>query len=414
MQRSLYLSRLIETGKWLLIVQFIWMCTLQTGFSQACHFTTGDPVALNASGFNNAPGYQQQYVLTDNSGIIQYVSSNLPINGVVAGQYIAYSVNYNSGGASPNLSVGININAIGGDCIDISEDLLVGVCDCNNSTGDLAFNISGNTTIGGYTQSFALTDNSRTILSISASASFSGLSDGVYNVYSINYETLAGVSNYTVGNLITSVTGACIEVSDPLGFVVCLDNDSDNDGLSDDEEMTAGTDPNNPDTDGDGYTDGEEVTGIDDPATTPVATGTSDPLDPCDPDATADACDQDGDGLTNGEEATAGTDPLNPDTDGDGYNDGEEVTGIDDPTTTPVATGTSDPLDPCDPDATADTCDPDGDGLTNGEETTAGTDPLNPDTDGDGYNDGEEVTGIDDPTTTPVATGASDPLDPCD
>ncbi len=35
--------------------------------------------------------------------------------------------------------------------------------------------------------------------------------------------------------------------------------DSDNDGLSDEEEKMLGTDPQNPDTDGDGYTDGEEV-----------------------------------------------------------------------------------------------------------------------------------------------------------
>jgi S1-C subfamily serine protease len=35
--------------------------------------------------------------------------------------------------------------------------------------------------------------------------------------------------------------------------------DSDNDGLSDGEEIKLGTDPKNPDTDGDGYTDGSEV-----------------------------------------------------------------------------------------------------------------------------------------------------------
>ncbi|MGJ8715884.1 MAG: Ig-like domain-containing protein, partial [Maribacter stanieri] len=49
-----------------------------------------------------------------------------------------------------------------------------------------------------------------------------------------------------------------------------LDNDSDNDGLPDEEENRIGTDPNNPDTDGDGIMDGQEV-----------ADGT-DPLDACD------------------------------------------------------------------------------------------------------------------------------------
>jgi len=36
-------------------------------------------------------------------------------------------------------------------------------------------------------------------------------------------------------------------------------NDSDGDGLSDEDEAKLGTDPNNPDTEGDGLFDGEEV-----------------------------------------------------------------------------------------------------------------------------------------------------------
>jgi hypothetical protein len=183
--------------------------------------------------------------------------------------------------------------------------------------------------------------------------------------------------------------------------------------LTNDDEVTAGTDPLNPDTDGDGLNDGEEVTGVDDPSTPTEATAISDPLDPCSPDPSVGSCDQDNDGLTNDDEVTAGTDPLNPDTDGDGLNDGEEVTGVDDPSTPTEATAISDPLDPCSPDATVGPCDQDNDGLTNDEETTAGTDPLNPDTDGDGLNDGEEVTGVDDLSTPTVATAISNPLDPC-
>jgi gliding motility-associated-like protein len=194
--------------------------------------------------------------------------------------------------------------------------------------------------------------------------------------------------------------------SDPLNpcdpnpsNVVC---DQDGDGLTNGEEATAGTNPTNPDTDGDGVLDGEEINGVDDPSTTYVATGTSDPLDPCDPISTSASCDTDGDGLNNGDEATNGTDPTNPDTDGDGYNDGYEVT-----------SGT-DPLDPCDPSTTSPACDGDGDGLTNGEEATNGTNPNNPDTDGDGVLDGEEVHGVDDPSTPYVVIGTSNPLDPCD
>lgn len=71
--------------------------------------------------------------------------------------------------------------------------------------------------------------------------------------------------------------------------------DSDGDGLSDAQEATLGSDPNNADSDGDGLTDGQEVNQL-------------------------------------------GTDPLSADSDGDGFDDGEEVNVLG-----------SDPLDPNDP-----------------------------------------------------------------
>jgi hypothetical protein len=81
--------------------------------------------------------------------------------------------------------------------------------------------------------------------------------------------------------------------------------DSDDDGLSDDEELDYGTDPSSRDTDGDAIPDGDDV----------YLYGT----DP-------NAFDTDGDGLGDGEEAYEwGSDPLNPDTDGDGSSDGDEI-----------------------------------------------------------------------------------------
>ncbi len=67
--------------------------------------------------------------------------------------------------------------------------------------------------------------------------------------------------------------------------------DSDDDGLTDDDEIRLGTDPDDPDSDDDGLTDGEEV-----------ELGTN-PLDP----------DTDGDGVSDGDEVFLGTDPLVPD-----------------------------------------------------------------------------------------------------
>jgi gliding motility-associated-like protein len=184
--------------------------------------------------------------------------------------------------------------------------------------------------------------------------------------------------------------------------------DCDNDGLTNDEELTAGTDPLNPDSDGDGVLDGTEV-----------ADGTN-PNDPCDleiasqtvtPSAAWGALDCDNDGLTNDEELTAGTDPLNPDSDGDGVLDGTEV-----------ADGTN-PNDPCDLEIASQTVTPsaawgaldcDNDGLTNDQELLGGTDPLNPDTDGDGVLDGTEIidgTDANDPCDLEIASQTVTPSD---
>jgi Bacterial TSP3 repeat len=107
-----------------------------------------------------------------------------------------------------------------------------------------------------------------------------------------------------------------------------LDNDSDDDGLTDGAEVnTHHTDPLDADTDDDGLTDGAEVN-----------THHSDPLDgDTDDDGLTDGAevnihhtspidaDTDDDLLTDGFEVKYGTDPLNRDTDGDGLIDGLDV-----------------------------------------------------------------------------------------
>ena len=86
--------------------------------------------------------------------------------------------------------------------------------------------------------------------------------------------------------------------------------DTDGDGLSDEDEISFGSDPSNPDSDGDGLGDAEEF-----------EAGT----DPNNPDS-------DGDGLNDFNEVQQGTDPLVADTDGDGFDDLFESTYNTDPT----------------------------------------------------------------------------------
>jgi hypothetical protein len=141
--------------------------------------------------------------------------------------------------------------------------------------------------------------------------------------------------------------------------------DADGDNITDTDEATFGTDPENADTDGDGEMDGLE-TGFSD----------TDPLD-----ADSFAIDTDVDGLPDELETSVGTDPNKADTDGDGIDDGWEF-----------FLGN----DPLDPEVPADTgtdtsADPDQDGLTTRTELEMGIDPANPDSDHDGVSDGEEA-----------------------
>lgn len=131
--------------------------------------------------------------------------------------------------------------------------------------------------------------------------------------------------------------------------------DADGDGLFANEETSGCLSDNDPDSDDDGLTDFEEVTGNDDPTTALVPVGISDPCNPCDPDDSDPLCniDTDGDGVTDMVETANGTDPNDPcsyyltsitqpivsgaDCDEDGFTDANEIA------------NSTNPFDPCDP-----------------------------------------------------------------
>jgi hypothetical protein len=130
--------------------------------------------------------------------------------------------------------------------------------------------------------------------------------------------------------------------------------DTDGDGLTDEEELLAGTSPFVADTDGDGFSDLLEVrqtnAGLD-----PLFSGDAD----CSMET--DRRDDDGDGLLNCEERYFGTNSRLIDSDGDGFPDDVEV-----------RMGTN----PAAPDTLNDT---DFDGALNGVEVAGHTDPLHND-----------------------------------
>lgn len=206
----------------------------------------------------------------------------------------------------------------------------------------------------------------------------------------------------------------------------------DDDGLTEIEEIQAGTDPTTADTDGDGLDDGTELDrGTDPTAADTDNDGLEDGAEVNEYETDPTTADTDGDGLDDGTEIDSATDPTVADTDDDGLDDGREVNGDTNPT---VADTDDDGLDDgeevseynTDP-ATADTdddglgdgmevheygtdpaaADTDNDGLDDGREMDLNTDPTNEDTDKDGLLDGEEVQGV---TESGATISGSDPL----
>ena len=174
-------------------------------------------------------------------------------------------------------------------------------------------------------------------------------------------------------------------------------DDTDEDGLTDAQELRLSTDPTNPDTDRDGIKDGEEVRRY---KTDPLRADTdgdtiSDGDEILKYRTDANQTDTDGDGLSDGVEINKyGTDPLKLDTDGDTLTDGDEVLKYN---TEPLkADSDGDGLSDWD-EVKSYRCDPnkgdtDGDGLFDGDEVRKHkTDPSRADSDGGGIADGAEV-----------------------
>ncbi|WP_353497655.1 hypothetical protein [Vibrio sp. CB1-14] len=184
-------------------------------------------------------------------------------------------------------------------------------------------------------------------------------------------------ANFTTQRVLASSNYTTLETSDSLGasaqyapsYFAFFDGDTDfiddrfdpdldNDGLTNEQELIAGTDQYKANTDGDALDDYTEI---------------SNKLNPLDPNDLA--LDPDKDGLSNLEEVNLGTDIANADSDGDGIADGTE---------------TQYGLNPTD--GADGSQDLDKDGISNAEEIANGYDPLSRDSDGDGIFDNQELT----------------------
>jgi len=192
----------------------------QVSQAQVCNYKTGT-VTLQLSGQSTGANFSSQLVLTDANGIIKYVSAvnNMTITNVASGNYQAIAVTYNNTvSPTPNLVVNADLNTVN-SCNKTTANS-VNVCDCNNATGIFNVSLAGKTNLSGQVNKYILTDGKGKILAISDVPNFNGFGNGVYNVYGVSY--LSTINNLVVGGLITAVKGDCAEITNGIGYVVCV------------------------------------------------------------------------------------------------------------------------------------------------------------------------------------------------
>ncbi|MCK4355242.1 hypothetical protein KAW43_02785 [Candidatus Parcubacteria bacterium] len=234
-----------------------------------------------------------------------------------------------------------------------------------------------------------------------------------FRPYCIAYYTIhsASTKEHCSAIALEQYKDFCLAKVEAGGWRGVASLDSDNDGITDWNDLFMGLDPKNPDTDGDGLSDGDEMSEY---HTNPTEKDTDNDgltdyqeikiyhTNPQKPDTDGDGIldgkeirsgsnalsgDRDKDGLLDEIEKKIGTNINKKDTDGDGMTDGDEW---------------KRGLNPLKPGAVL--SDTDKDGLKDLDEIFYGTDRLNPDTDGDGILDGEEIKRL----TNPLGKGYMD------
>lgn len=209
-----------DTSIWKMIVWMLLLGLLANNRvnAQVCNYKSGT-VTMKLTGQTTGANITSQLVLTNANGIIQYVSpaNAMTIPNVAAGNYQAVAVTYDNS-VNPNLSVGGNINQV--SYCNKTTPVNIGICDCNNATGIFAVTQSGQSGKPGQINKYVLTDGKGRIIAISDTPAFSGNGNGVYNVYAISYAEV--INNLVVGGLISNVNGDCVDVSNGVGYVVCL------------------------------------------------------------------------------------------------------------------------------------------------------------------------------------------------
>ena len=188
--------------------------------SNTCQFKTGT-ITFVLTGQSTGINITSNLILTNTSGVIQYVSPNntTTFSNIPAGNYLTYGITHENASVV-NLAVGTNVNSIN-SCYKTSA-VPTAVCDCNNSTGTLAAISNGKSNVSGQTNKYVLTDGKGQILAINNVPNFTNYNNGVYNMYAVSYDSNGAINGLAINNNIVNVTGSCVSISSGIGYIVCI------------------------------------------------------------------------------------------------------------------------------------------------------------------------------------------------
>jgi hypothetical protein len=159
---------------------------------RGCDYIKGQNVSFKVHSHNKQASYTTAYILVDTAGIIQYSTLNMPFTNVNVAEYEGFAVNY-QGTPMPTLTVGTNLNAIGGICVSLSNAFPIKVCpalefNCGNGSYTGVFIANG---IGGQTGMMYATVLNALPISVTLTVSGSGFSGSKTEVLTAGQDTIA-------------------------------------------------------------------------------------------------------------------------------------------------------------------------------------------------------------------------------
>ncbi len=208
----------------MLRIHFVFLMSMfwQYNIDAQCYTTVGSPILFTSNGQNASTEYTTRYVLTDYNGVMLQISNTTFFTALnTTGAYKIYGINYRTSAGISNLIVGNHIDQLSGSCLDVGNAFSILVCNpagsgCNTFNGTYSFNSTGGNT--SLTTRYVLTDTQWNILQISAVPSFSGLSNGQFLIFPVNYQTVSGLNT---GSNFRNISGTCYDVGNPLLIKSC-------------------------------------------------------------------------------------------------------------------------------------------------------------------------------------------------